>query len=697
MSWFRNLQGQLSELANEVLSEATDEVADPETELQVANKKRSEAERLLVIEQSKVSKLDEKVQELEHALSAHQSELDMINERHRTMILTRDEEIKKLRNELERAQLTEWQSTDVDSGTVEQTILDLQREVSHWKSLVEVEHKEVSKDELNQRLEEERRRKEEEIASLMELHSRNMNEMREMYEERITALEGVASSSTSNTDVLDAVLLEKEELLDTKRKLEEMVRQRPSTASASAGCDDRMVVLDLVERSELTDLEEKLRDATAELAQLRGANSDLEAKVQESESLKIQHEELAQAYNDLNEEFEKYKEQTAATVQENNNQDLTRRIDLLKASLIEYEERYEMCKRENQETVAQLERLSGEFERLKSGFADVREQNKGADVSGEVDRLRSALEQAKSDRDRLRADVEMFRSTVDGIDTELDMLRSSNRSLCQENEKMAAVIDRYTKSLNEALLKSDKPDDDSDAEGCSSFSQLQSAAVDNLHRELREEVTMLQERNRLLSEESRLLAEVNAQMKKQEETDQKKTKLLEEKITLLEEHREELQTSLKALQEKADSNQQPQNPPAQDSVDEVSALTAQLREALAANAEKTEECEKLRQQTDDLEKEVTLRQSCVDEMIAQTNVLQVQLQLAAEANLQLKQQILEKDRSLNSMSEVLSRKQPDFGQHDSHLEQVRFVLYFPDNFMYFTFAYDDIQSTTRFD
>lgn len=33
-----------------------------------------------------------------------------------------------------------------------------------------------------------------------------------------------------------------------------------------------------------------------------------------------------------------------------------------------------MCKRENLETVAQLERLSGEFERLKTGFADVRDQ-----------------------------------------------------------------------------------------------------------------------------------------------------------------------------------------------------------------------------------------------------------------------------------------------------------------------------------
>ncbi|VDP35121.1 unnamed protein product [Heligmosomoides polygyrus] len=123
MSWLRNLQGQLSEFANEVLSEATDEVADPESELQVslccslrvfvlqrssiilqiivviikvANKKRSEAERLLVIEQSKVSRLEEKVLEQEHLLSALQGEIDLITERHRTMVLTRDEEIKKL-------------------------------------------------------------------------------------------------------------------------------------------------------------------------------------------------------------------------------------------------------------------------------------------------------------------------------------------------------------------------------------------------------------------------------------------------------------------------------------------------------------------------------------------------------------------------------------------------------------------------
>ncbi|KIH69333.1 hypothetical protein ANCDUO_00319 [Ancylostoma duodenale] len=664
MSWLRNLQGQLSELASEVLSEATDEVADPESELQVAKKKLAEAERLLIIEQSKVTTLEEKVNEQEQQLSAYQVDIDMVAEQHKTMILARDEEIKKLKTELERSQLGGWRSSDVDTGTLEQTVVELQHEVSHWKSLVEADSKKISYAELEKRLEEERVKKEEEIASLVELHTRNMNEMKEMYEERICALEGVASSSTSNTDLLDAVLLEKEELLETKRKLEEMVKQResacPSTADASvSAADDRLVVVDFVERSsvDVSDLEEKLREAQSVITQLRANTSELEVKVAESENLKIQHKELAQAYNDLNEEFEKYKEITVSNNQDNNNQDLTRRIDLLKANLIEYEERYEMCKRENLETVAQLERLSGEFERLKTGFADVRDQ-KDSDMCIEVDRLRVALEQAKQDRDRLRDDVDKFRSTIEGIDVELDALRASNQRLSQENERMAAVIDRYNSTFDAISVQREAGVDlqESDVQP---LADKQSTAFENLNKELREEITMLQERNRLLSEESRLLAEVNAHMKKQEETDSRRTQLLEEKISLLEEHRGELQTSLRELQEKASHNQSTQST---SSTEEVTALTAQLREALAANAEKTEECEKLRQQTDDLEKEV--RQSCIDEMIAQTNVLQVQLQLAAETNMQLKQQILEKDRSLNTLNEELSRKQPETSVSD---------------------------------
>ncbi|KJH52547.1 hypothetical protein DICVIV_01257 [Dictyocaulus viviparus] len=133
------MQGQLSEFANEVLNEARDEVPDPESELQVANTKLSEAERQLVAEKSKVSELEEKLHEQEQLLSAAHAEMDMIADRHKTMISARDDELKKLKTELERLQLTAWHSSDVDIKHLEQTILDLQREVAHWKSLVDME------------------------------------------------------------------------------------------------------------------------------------------------------------------------------------------------------------------------------------------------------------------------------------------------------------------------------------------------------------------------------------------------------------------------------------------------------------------------------------------------------------------------------------------------------------------------------
>lgn len=89
-----------------------------------------------------------------------------------------------------------------------------------------------------EKFEEFRRKKEKEIAALIQQHEQNINEMKEAYEERINSMQvdcdikeffltlkiqGAASSSTSNADLLDAVLLEKEELLEAKRKLEEMV------------------------------------------------------------------------------------------------------------------------------------------------------------------------------------------------------------------------------------------------------------------------------------------------------------------------------------------------------------------------------------------------------------------------------------------------------------------------------------------
>lgn len=51
--------------------------------------------------------------------------------------------------------------------------------------------------------------------------------------------------------------------------------------------------------------------------------------------------------------------------------------DALRANLIEYEERYELCKAENAETVQQLEKLSIDFDRLRASF----EASKGSSIA----------------------------------------------------------------------------------------------------------------------------------------------------------------------------------------------------------------------------------------------------------------------------------------------------------------------------
>uniref|UniRef100_A0A1I7XJU4 GRIP domain-containing protein n=1 Tax=Heterorhabditis bacteriophora TaxID=37862 RepID=A0A1I7XJU4_HETBA len=613
MSWLRSLQGQLSELASEVLNEATEEVADPESELQVANKKCAEAERQLVLEQSKVSTLENKNHELNQQLYAAHVEMDAIGTKYGTMVQTRDDEIKKLNIELEHLRSSCWDEHDGTSKSMWQEISDLQKEVSHWKGIV------------------------------------NESQM------------GAASSSASNVDLLDAVLLEKEELIETKRKLEELRKWVNLYQVKRKMSEDKPVVLDIVERADASDMEERLRSAEEELSQMRLEATELRQRCKDSETLKLQHEELTVAYNDLNEEFEKFKEEHGSV--QNNNQDLTKRIDLLKANLIEYEERYELCKRENAETVRQLEKLSEDFERLRSGFADAREKNNEVDASlnDEVEKLRDALEQSKADRERLREDVERFRSAVTAIDSELDGLRDSNRRLAEENATMSSTIERdignfrYDASLKEILSRNERDLSDfrEEFEALQEGHSQESVATSIVNNQLKDEIAALRERNRLQEEESRLLIEMNVHLRKKDQGEVEKTALLEEKVryvlvdlqliswyynnsnnivcSLLEQHQVELQESLRTMEKElndaksnerttADSNGEWEKESwdsASTPVDSytvggqqenstVSCLTEQLREALAANSEKTEECEKLRQTQEELEKELNL-------------------------------------------------------------------------------------------
>lgn len=91
-----------------------------------------------------------------------------------------------------------------------------------------------------------------------------------------------------------------------------------------------------------------------------------------------------------------------------------------------------------------------------------------------------------------------------------------------------------------------------------------------------------------------------------------------------------------------------------------SRVEVQLREALCANTEITDENERLRQEKDDLEKEISvclplplypslpfylslsqMRQSCIDEMIQQTSVLQASQQSTAQTVQSLRKEVRE--------------------------------------------------------
>ncbi|CAD6199914.1 unnamed protein product [Caenorhabditis auriculariae] len=179
---------------------------------------------------------------------------------------------------------------------------------------------------------------------------------------------------------------------------------------------------------------------------------------------------------------------------------------------------------------------------------------------------------------------------------------------------------------------------------------------------LREEVASLQRQNQLLAEESRLVQEVNNQLKTRGDTELKRVELFEEKIRILEELRKELSEELdgtktevenlkKELETKKKELEVSQSvplyfPPSDEPEGSVGALqsqirqlNAQLREALMANSEKTDES--------------GYAKNCVDEMIAQTNTLQIQQQIAAQATQELKQELLLKERQYLKVEQEL--------------------------------------------
>ncbi|ULT99064.1 hypothetical protein L3Y34_000424 [Caenorhabditis briggsae] len=631
---------------------------------------------------AKVESLSSEKEHLEQQLYDAHVEMDAIGSKLNGMVKQRDEEIKKLKNQMEHIEESGWHETtptSFPSATETSQITELRQQIAHWKAKAENgensgipdknQEEMVRISEMERKIEALRQQKEHEIQSIVESHAESMVEMREMYEEKISNMQihpYNASSSTSNADVLDAVLLEKEDL--------------KSTRSTNGSDGEGAVVVDLGSHDELVD--ERIRHMEHELERAKIDKMDVQRSLESKlEGLQEQNKELADAYTELNTEFEQFKQQNNVVV--NANSDLNRRIDSLKANLIEYEERYELCKKENAETVAQLERLSNDFARLRTGVANVSQRRDDCDlmVNEEVEKLRNALDESRSERERLRDDVQRFQVAVGEIDVELEKLRAANRQLLEENNALTENLTRYDETMK-SIISSSEEDIGKFREQFHEIQEnhkKQREAMNAENDALREETEAIKRQRDILMEESTLLKDVNEKLKTKTSAEEEKNRLLQEKSDLLEqclskeraeraaynEKSEEAkrETEAKILNSDCDGNLENEN----------SVLKLQLKEALDANAEKTDECEKLIIENRSLEREVDLRQNCVDEMIAQTNTLQMQQESMSTQNKTLQTQILAHERSIVQLEERLAEEQErsdELAKKTKRLEEV---------------------------
>ncbi|VDN27647.1 unnamed protein product [Gongylonema pulchrum] len=101
------------------------------------------------------------------------------------------------------------------------------------------------------------------------------------------------------------------------------------------------------------------------------------------------------------------------------------------------------------------------------------------------------------------------------------------------------------------------------------------------------------------------------------------------------------------------------------------AVMDELREALAMVTEKTNECEKLRRLKAELEKELELRQTCIDELMVQMNVMQSQQSIHAENYTQLHDWASRLEREKLDLQSNLSDTQEKLKEALMQLETVQ--------------------------
>ncbi|KAK0418322.1 hypothetical protein QR680_013499 [Steinernema hermaphroditum] len=442
---------------------------------------------------------DDEVKELSQKLKnqqqSHQEEVARLLRKSEMEQLRNDEELKALSEKLDKQQKNHQEELALLKQTCSNEMLQLrtddqvrgllseklkEQQKDHEEELVRL--KQMFSDEIERlRKDDEAKKLSQRLEEQQQIHQKDIDHLRQTHSEEIEQLRCENAESSSEVSLVNEKLeLLSKENEDLKIQLETLSEQTTTSTRSdellevsSQECARLRVVLEGMEEENkrlFEFIDEKvpksstLKDdeamPTEDLDQRLGRHDarDITDKDAEIRRLRMEIFEMLKAYNELNDEYNEYKVRQEANEDNNSvHRDFTDRIDSLKASLIEYEERYEQCKRENSETVAQLERLTLDFEKLRLGMSCAAPRSsESADTSlnAENKQLKELLKESMDDKEKLMKDTRKFQDTVSSIENELENLRGSNRALHSENASLRETLNNSRDRVSEtsALL-----------------------------------------------------------------------------------------------------------------------------------------------------------------------------------------------------------------------------------------------------
>lgn len=326
-NWLQNIKGQLTELATEVLNEATEEgQISTGSELNVEKKRSTEAERLYLVEKAQKEEMIKKLQELEEQLYSSNIENDAIKEKFMGIVSDRDQRIMELNKQLEslkfeRQDDMEFKSIDLDDTSTSNSQIDIK--------LMQLKEKH-----------------EHEISALMLANADSLQRIKEQYEQRLRELE--------SWNILDA----KEQLVSSP------VKEKDSDEYAQLLQNYNSLRTDYdKQKMQISELESNHEQTDQEISLLKIKIYELQTELTNSKENEIKIAEEIEAItaqkNELKQSIDKIQSQKSTTEASNLEQ-----IDLLKAELKKNE--VELQRMRNERLLVTSIQSSDEFKRPSS-------------------------------------------------------------------------------------------------------------------------------------------------------------------------------------------------------------------------------------------------------------------------------------------------------------------------------------------